>query len=369
MHNLFQEQTSAYAKKIGVMLWWTVPKCSITRADLLRSAQRWNIPDKYVPNEISFTSSFNRGLSSVKITLDNTEKVLLRPIKKNSSIEKTRVAVVHEKTASRKNDYEQLGIIELNPRSETVQYICETVDMDLAAKFGRVQDKVADAIDLSEKYGADDIRAVLTSFCKDAAISLRESGGIYFVSVAHEQTLNKLTKFVQELCTDAVIYCKSEYIVQQSDLIPLQTVGQSELTKEIAALEDAAVSLQSELAGLRSYELQGKKSRQGKFVNVMQDYVDAKNRVETFSQTLDLKSGELLGKLKAMHSDLQKQMDRLSISVDRSISSAFEQMLEEIGEPATSSHPLPPPAPPQESAISKKAADAISRLSMLLEDL
>jgi hypothetical protein len=61
-------------------------------------------------------------------------------------------------------------------------------------------------------------------------------------------------------------------------------------------------------------------------------------------------------------------MNRLSVSVDRSISSAFEQMLDEIGEPA---NPLPPPAPapPQESIVSKKAADAISRLSMLLEDL
>lgn len=364
MKQLFQEQTSAYAKKIGVMLWWTVPKCSITRADLLRSAQRWNIPDKYVPNEISFTSSFNRGLSSVKITLDNTEKVLLRPIKKNSSIEKTRVAVVHEKTASRKNDYEQLGIIELNPQSETVRYICETVDMDLAAKFGRVQDKVADAIEQSKKYGADDIRAVLTSFCKDAAISLRESGGIYFVSVAHEQTLNNLSKFVQELCTDAVIYCKPEYIVQQSDLVPLQTVGQSELTKEIAALEDAAVSLQSELAGLTERDLRGKKSRQGKFVNVMQDYVDAKRRVETFTQTLDLKTGDLLSKLKSLHGDLQKQMDRLSISVDRSISTAFEQMLDEIDD-----KPMSAPSPPVQSAIAQKAADAVSRLSLLLEDL
>lgn len=369
MHNLFQEQTSAYAKKIGVMLWWTVPKCSITRADLLRSAQRWNIPDKYVPNKISYTSAFNRGISAVSRSLDNSDKVLLRSLKKTSSTDKTKVAVVHETVVGTKAHYAQLGVIELDTVNETISHSYHAMTSEEMDRFKKTLERVRESIEEAKKYGADDIRAVLTSFCKDAAISLRESGGIYFVSVAHEQTLNNLSKFVQELCTDAVIYCKSEYIVQQSDLIPLQTVGQSELTKEIAALEDAAVSLQSELAGLRSYELQGKKSRQGKFVNVMQDYVDAKNRVETFSQTLDLKSGELLGKLKAMHSDLQKQMDRLSISVDRSISSAFEQMLEEIGEPATSSHPLPPPAPPQESAISKKAADAISRLSMLLEDL
>jgi uncharacterized protein with von Willebrand factor type A (vWA) domain len=66
-HSLFQEQTSAYAKKIGVMLWWTVPKCSITRADLLRSAQRWNIPDKYVPNKISY--------SVIQAVLNNVENL------------------------------------------------------------------------------------------------------------------------------------------------------------------------------------------------------------------------------------------------------------------------------------------------------
>jgi uncharacterized FlaG/YvyC family protein len=294
--------------------------------------------------------------------------VLLRSLKKTSSTDKTKVAVVHETVVGTKAHYAQLGVIELDTVNETISHSYHAMTSEEMDRFKKTLERVRESIEEAKKYGADDIRAVLTSFCKDAAISLRESGGIYFVSVAHEQTLNNLSKFVQELCTDAVIYCKSEYIVQQSDLIPLQTVGQSELTKEIAALEDAAVSLQSELAGLRSYELQGKKSRQGKFINVMKEYVDAKNRVETFTQTLDLKTGDLLSKLKSLHDDLQKQMNRLSVSVDRSISSAFEQMLDEIGEPA---NPLPPPAPapPQESIVSKKAADAISRLSMLLEDL
>lgn len=376
MHNLFQEQTSAYAKKIGVMLWWTVPKCSISRRSLEIAAFDYGIPNKYVPNKISYTSAFNRGISSVKQALDNGEKVLLRSLKKTNATDKTKVAVVHETITSGKTaEYEQLGIIELDASAEQVHRTLHKYDSETTDRFNRVWDKVQEGIEEAKKYGADDIRAVLTSFCKDGAISLRESGGIYFVSAAHEQTLNKLTKFVKRLCPDAVIYIKPEYIVSAADLAPLQMVGQSELAREVAALENAAVSLQAELAGLRSHELRGKKSRQGKFVNVMQDYVDAKNRVETFSQTLDLKSGELLGKLKAMHSDLQKQMDRLSVSVDRSISSAFEQMLEEIGEPATQSppvqisQPLPPPAPPQESIVSKKAADAISRLSMLLEDL
>ena len=360
-HSLFQEQTSAYAKKIGVMLWWTVPKCSITRADLLRSAQRWNIPDKYVPNEISYISSFNRAISSVEKTLDNKDSVLLREIKTR------KIAIIKETSCGNKLNHEQLGIVECDPSSKALKFTCQCVseNADLVDKVGK---EIVDAMEEAKKYGANDIRSVLTSFCRDAAISLRESGGIYFVSVAHEQTLTNLKNFVKELCTDAVIYCKPEYIVAASDLEPLQAVGQSELAKEVAALEDAAVILQAELAGLRSYELQGKKSRQGKFINVMKEYVDAKNRVETFTQTLDLKTGDLLSKLKSLHDDLQKQMNRLSVSVDRSISSAFEQMLDEIGEPA---NPLPPPAPapPQESIVSKKAADAISRLSMLLEDL
>ena len=372
MHNLFQEQTSAYAKKIGVMLWWTVPKCSISRSELEVAASDYGIPNKYVPNKISFTSAFNRGISAVSRSLDNSDKVLLRSLKKTNSTDKTKVAVVHETVVGTKAQYEQLGVIELDTVNETISHSYHAMTSEDMDRFKKTLERVRESIEESKKYGADDIRAVLTSFCKDGAISLRESGGIYFVSVAHEQTLNKLTKFVKALCKDAVIYIKPEYIVSATDLAPLQMVGQSELAKEVAALEDAAISLQAELAGLRSHELRGKKSRQGKFVNVMQDYVDAKNRVETFSQTLDLKSGELLNKLKAMHSDLQKQMDRLSVSVDRSISSAFEQMFEEIGEPATPSpqvqisKPLPPP---QESAVSKKAADAVSRLSMLLEDL
>ena len=339
--------------------------------DLEIAAHNFGIPSKYVPNKISFTSAFNRGISSVSRSLDNSEKVLLRSLKKTNSTDKTKVAVVHETVVGTKAQYEQLGVIELDTVNETISHSYHAMTSEDMDRFKKTLERVRESIEESKKYGADDIRAVLTSFCKDGAISLRESGGIYFVSVAHEQTLNKLTKFVKRLCPDAVIYIKHEYIVSTADLAPLQMVGQSELAKEVAALEDAAVSLQAELAGLRSYELQGKKSRQGKFINVMKDYVDAKNRVEVFSQTLDIKSGELLGKLKAMHNDLQKQMDRLSVSVDRNISSAFEQMLEEIGEPTPSpqvqtSKPLPPP---QESPVSKKAADAISRLSMLLEDL
>jgi cell division septum initiation protein DivIVA len=338
--SLFQEQTSAYAKKIGVMLWWTVPKCSITRADLLRSANRWNIPDKYVPNEISFVSSFNRAISSVKTTLDNKDSVLLREIKTR------KIAIVKESVNSDRTNHQQLGIVECDPVKRNISLTSQCTSATDTDLLDRVGEKIGDAIQEAKKYGADDIRAVLTGFCKDAAISLRESGGIYFVSVAHEQTLNNLSSFVRELCPDAVIYCKPEYIVQQSDLAPLQAVGESELTKEIAALESAAVSLQSELANLTARDLSGKKSRQGKFINVMQDYVDAKRRVEVFSQTLDLKTGGLLGKLKSLHGDLQKQMDQLSIAVDHNISTAFEQMLDEIDQPQQPPRPsLPPPLP------------------------
>jgi hypothetical protein len=53
MHNLFQEQTSAYAKKIGVMLWWTVTKCSISREPATPAPPQESVVAKKAADAIS----------------------------------------------------------------------------------------------------------------------------------------------------------------------------------------------------------------------------------------------------------------------------------------------------------------------------
>lgn len=358
MHDLFKENTSAYAKKIGSMLWWSIPKVSVTRHTLLADAKANNLPEKYIPSEISVISAFKRSIDQVRQGLDKSDGILIRQLdnKDNLIIR----AIVQETIKNQKAYHQQLGTISLDRKNGTLSYSQETAD---DGKFMSAINKIYLAFEECKNYGTNDIRAVITAFCKDCAISLRESGGIYFVPIIHEKTLKQVIGFLADVCPKASLYVKPEYIIDDSDLLALREIGKSEMAKEIAELEQMGRALETELSGLYISDVRGNAKKQNKITDVLQEYADAKSRVDAFSRTLNFKGEELHRRIMQLQAGLKKECDRLQLKVDISIERSLDEM---IGDMSQADIPIAVSAMPQKQNID--VTDAINLLDNLLED-
>lgn len=324
--NLFQKQTSTNAKEIGSCLWWTLAQCSVPRNQLEDAAKRCGIPDNYLPEKISFISAFKRGISDVKLKLEKTG-ILIRPV--SNDAKETFMAIIKETIDShnRVAGHNQIGLAIANKEVEKIEIRPTNfiASADHAALFG-VEDLIRDAYLSAVDHNTDDVRRVITSFCKECAISLRESGGIYFVPLAYSNLLSAIKKFVLEVSPDSVIYIKPEYIINDADLQTLQKVGQSSLTNEVTDLEETYQKLSLEIEEMLNNRERLKGKKKGQITSQLQIYLDMKKRIEVFTNTLSFSpqtSNDMVQRLRVMHENLAQNLKKLRVQIKDDFDSDF----------------------------------------------
>lgn len=336
---LFQKQESQSAKQIGSCLWWSLAQCSVSRKTLEDLAKKNNIPEKYLPEQISFISAFKRGVTDIKASLDK-EGILIRLI--NDDQDARRLAIVKETLDKTKEtaSHSQIGVIYANKKDKSIL---------VEASHGRspeelqavemVDERIRLAYENSINHNTDDIRRVMISFCKECTVSLRDSGGIYFVPLVHEAMLESMAEFIKAVSPDSVIYIKPEYVVRDSDLQALRQASKNELGSEVAQLEQTYLNLLQEFQDLLddNSHLSIKKKRQlGKKLEV---YRELRKRIETFSTTLEFAPNEFVDRLRVMYQSLSEKLAKLKVK----ISNDFDDGFAGLG--------VIPPAPPQPTLL------------------
>lgn len=372
-----QDSLGSVATHIGSCLWWTLPKTSVDRQILENTAEYCGVPDRYLPEPIKFIGAVRRALSEVKTPLDK-EKVLLREIKddKNElllSITFERVSV-SKKTA----EHQQLGLVSADKLNETLTVILDPTYSTYGSEnqlVKLVDNYLQNAYTDCKLHNTNDIRSVITRFTSECAISLRSSGGIYFVPLTHQSMLDAIAKFVTEVSPGATMYIKPEYVMQDSDLSALRAVTQSELASELVKLEDQFTSLQSEIDSIVSAGNQPTRKKQNKLLDQLSEYNSMRDRISTFSSTLNFTSDNLTSKLNRLHHDMEIKLNKLKIKIksdlrannfvdaDTEVTTPIHTVSTQKSKDQISAAKLPRPK------ISKSALQAISSIDAMLADL
>jgi hypothetical protein len=330
---------------------------------LEQTSGKFRIPDKYLPEQISFISAFKRGISDIKATLDK-EGILVRLVSSDSNTRT--LAIVRETVDSKANkaDHDQIGLITADKTAESItctpSYGLSNEELTIVQS---VEEKVKNAYDESINHNTDDIRRVITNFSKECSVSLRDSGGIYFVPLVHAELLVAIADFVKAVSPGSVIYIKPEYIIRESDLEALQTASKNELTGELNQLENTYLALSREIQTmLDDNETPGTKKKK-QLSNQLNIYLDMKKRIETFSGTLEFVPDEFVTRIRVMYEALSILLKKLKIK----ISSDFDQ--EFLGLGILPALPSPSPTPNKSSDSDRlgfaKMAEVFGRLGKI----
>lgn len=320
--NLIQQTSSMapIARQIGNTLWWDLSKCSVSRVDLERYAKSHGLPTKYLPEQIKFIGAFKRAISDVKTSLDKSHNILLRKVNNDSSDLSYAIVCEEVQNGAKKTKHTQIGLVIAHKDREKIEYQDSGID---SSSVDTVKYSLNSAYQDALYYNTNDIRSIITRFTGECGMSLRNSGGVYFVPQKYSDLLNAVSNFTQDCSPSAVLYIKPEYIINDSDLKAYQMVSQSELASEIVKLETQYQELQGELESLlrNPAELGAKKQKQ--LVNQLVEYKGMKERIEVFSDTLNISSNDLMYRLKNIHESMQSKLGQLGVTISSNLRANF----------------------------------------------
>lgn len=382
--NLISSQNSLgnVATHIGSCLWWQLPKTSVERQKLEDTATNCGVPDRYLPEPIKFIGAFKRAIATVKTPLEK-DNLLLRKLGDDNY--ELVYAIVAEKVSfsGKQVDHKQIGTVSarkngeylvIQPDTSYVSSTCPEYQLVEQVKL-LTRSAHTDAL----LHNTNDIRSVITAFTTECGISLRDSGGIYFIPLIHQPTLDSLVKFVQTVSPSATMYVKPEYIMRDSDLEALRKVTQSELANEIASLEDSFNTLQSDLDTMISANERPGVKKQKQLTNQLSDYNAMRDRIKTFSGTLNFAGDQLTYKLNSIHKSMESKLDKLRIRVKSELRASFEDSNDDTAYTVSSHLNTVPddlqPVTTQTSTSNGKATthstavEAIASINKLLADL
>lgn len=208
-----QNQHGVEVQFLGSLLWYTIVDCRITKETLTELFTGIGLDSTYLPNDINPRDAFRRAskkmeslrrmdlghgqylnilVREVKMTRTKLTRQMVREIvdSKNKRLEYTPVAeLVHHYNRTAGTD--RLDINELEPLLEQEGQAISLLPYEYEAN--------------KLNYNGNNIREVVARILADCdPVSVRPSGGVYFVPQEHEATIQRLQQFVKELAPFAV---------------------------------------------------------------------------------------------------------------------------------------------------------------------
>ena len=147
-----------------------------------------------------------------------------------------------------------------------------------------------------QAHTTEDIRRMLAAFLAEAGVSLRESGGVYFVPASHQPTLDALCGVVEAVGKGNRTY----------QLPIVDTPATKTTLREVATrtLDDEIRQLQDELARYES-----EKVRQSTLERRLDGFEELRSRVNLFAGVLAFKADSMNAKISAVRASLRAQME------------------------------------------------------------
>lgn len=268
---------------IGSLVWWSLNGNHVTHARLKELATQHGLPERFLPKEVKPTSAFRRAWRHASTKLP--AGLLLRQIDETET--GIHVGLVEEQADSQAHQlaYDHLVTIAYSKDHQTIQ----------ASGQHHIVDQIRSLYAHHQELTTRDLRSMLSSFVSEAGVSLRESGGVYFIPSAHKGTVEAMAATLQS--------------ISHNDLhrLPLydSPLAQDVLNGvAVATLDDEVRKLSEELEAYMGEE----KTRKSTLKKRLDVFDSLRSRVNTFAGVLSFKADDLLDKVALMEDELRQHL-------------------------------------------------------------
>lgn len=302
-----QAHASKTSKHLGTLVWWHVGQTAIT-FDALRARAAEHALDAWLlPAAVKPIAAFRRAWRAASRKTETG--LMLREICETD--EAIVVGVVRERADVEhlELEYEVVGKLRFDKQAEAV------VVLDRSP----IADEVAALFEHHKQLTADDLRAMLVTFVKSAGVSIRDSGGVYFVPPAYQPTIDALTRVVESTGKSRVFSLAiADSGTAQATLADL---ARDTLDAEVRAIQDE----------LASFEARGREVRDATLVRRLEQYEALRARAQLMAQALSFKADGLMNEVQRLQDDLRR---RLGLPVQSAVDAAVPPTLAVFDEAA-----------------------------------
>lgn len=268
---------------IGSLIWWSLNGNRVAHARLKELADQHGLPERYLPAEVRPASAFRRAWRHGATKLP--QGLLLRQI--DDTPTGIHIGLVEEQADAQTQElrYAHLLTVAFNKEHHTIQ---ASEDRSVVEE---IRTLYAHHLELTTR----DIRTMLSNFVNEAGVSLRESGGVYFIAAPHQDTIDAMASVLQAIGHN------------QLHQLPLYD---SPLTQDVlngvavTTLDDEIQRLQDELEAFFADD----KTRKSTLEKRLNTFDALRARVDTFAGVLSFKSDALLGRVSDMEADLRQRL-------------------------------------------------------------
>lgn len=270
------------SRELGHLLWWHLNGTRIPHDELVTAAERHGLDSKRVPPELKPVQAFRRAWRHATSKLP--DGLMLRPIAETE--DEIVVGLVREKPnqAARDLDYDVVARIAFDKTHAKISADAEH------GVVGQIRDLYRHHL----AHTTEDIRTMMTSFLSEAGVSLRDSGGVYYVTSAHNAQLEALCRVVEEVGHNRTF--RLPIIDSPATRATLREVAERSLDDEVRELEE-------ELAGF-DFD----KVRASTLERRLEAFEQLRNRASLFAGVLAFKADGLAQRVSAMQAQVRQHL-------------------------------------------------------------
>lgn len=279
-----ERAVDAGGERLGDLCWWALNGATITHVDLVTLADKHGLDHRYLPGEVKPSTAFRRAWRSAARRLPAGH--MLREIA--DTPDELVVGLVEERPDADALDLDYRVIVRL-----TWSKTHESISAD---RGHDVVDQVRALYRAHLDHGADDVRAMLTGFVREAGLSIRESGGVYVVPPARSATLRALAGVVGDIGANRVFTLP--IVDHEGARDTLAEMARATLDDEIRAVEEE----------LEAFAASDAETRESTLARRVEKFDALRARVGLFAATLSFKADALSERIARLQGGLRQQL-------------------------------------------------------------
>ena len=270
---------------LGHFCWWSLNGAMIDHAALIAKAKAAGLDERFLPKPIKEVAAFRRAWRHAARKCP--AGLMLREIGETS--DRIEVALVKEQADVNqvRLDYDVVSHITFDKGNETIA----------VRNANDVTDEILRLDQMHHSHGSDDLRAMLTMLMREAGVSIRDGGGVYFLPPSFSSTLAAMSAVI-----DGVGHNKVFSLTIADVSGARQTL--TDLAKE--TLDDEIRALEAELDAFAESTVE---TRDGTLARRLQRFDELRSRVALFSGCLSFKADALVEKIGSMQEDLRDKLN------------------------------------------------------------
>lgn len=272
---------------LGDVVWWMLSGADVPRSVLESNWLAHGLDKEFLPEEQTPEKALRLAVKEAGNGLDRT---LIRKTLDGASA--LIYAVVSEKTDAKGNaEYTQDALIMLDKKSTPPVLSTDTPSNDVAAKVMKEYARYVNT------HTSRDVMTMITKALKAwSSVTLRETGGIYFVPRTQSDNLRKLQGAIERMGSSLVF------------ILPVHATEDSKRSLGIAAQG----SIESELAELRteidSFLADPDGVRPSTLTRRLEAFNELRSRAGLYQSILSVTVEDLAGQLKSMEDSVQTML-------------------------------------------------------------